>query len=135
MTNQIQAMKVAVFIAITMSIFSNAQCQLILKNDAFSNSYSFATPSFQQSFTRYFGGANNANLQQIQPTQQSFNNLQRFEMPSSSNQQQLTAQELSHILQQQGMENIYRQQNLRSTYVSIITYFQILNSSNIMQRN
>lgn len=117
MTNQIQVLKLAVYIATAISIFSNAQCQLILKNDAFSNSYSFATPSFQQSFTRYFGGAYNANLQQIQPTQQS-NHLQRLEMPSFSNQQQLTAQELSHILQQQGMENIYRQQNVRSTYVS-----------------
>ena len=118
MTKQIQSLNVAAYIAFTIILFSIVECQLILKNDAFSNSYSFATPSFQQSFTRYFGGANNANLQQIQPNQQSFNPQQIFKMSSFSNQQQLAAQDVSHILHQQRMENIYHQNNLRSTYVS-----------------
>ena len=120
MTKLIQISKVALYITITMSLFSNAQCQLVIKNDAFSNSYSFATPSFQQSFTRYFGGENNANLQQIQPTQQSFSPLQKFKVSSLSKQQQLTNQDLSNILQQQRMENFLRQQYVRSTYVSKI---------------
>lgn len=118
MTKQNPSMKVAVYVAITISFFSNAQCQLILKNDAFSNSYSFATPNFQQSFTRYFGDGNNVNLQQIQATQQSLNPPHRFKISTFTNQQQLAAQGLSHILQQQGMEHIIRQQNLRATYVS-----------------
>ena len=121
MSKQIQAIKLTFFVAITMSLFDNAQCQLILKNDAFSNSYSFATPNFQQSFTRYFGGASNANLQQIQPTQQvytqhSYNPEQRVLMPSFTNQQQLNAQNLAHIYQQQGMEQILHQPNVRSSY-------------------
>ncbi|CAO1338247.1 unnamed protein product [Diamesa serratosioi] len=112
MSNKIQVMNLAVYVAITMSLFGNAQCQLIVKNDAFSNSYSFATPNFQQSFTRYFGGANNANFQQIQPTQQiytqpqSFNPVRRVIMPSYSNQQQLYAQDL---------------QDLRSSYEKLST--------------
>lgn len=123
MTKHVQSLKVAVYIAIAINLFSNAQCQLIIKNDALSNSYSFATPSFQQSFTRYFGGKNKANLQLIQPTQQSFSPVERFKVSSFANQQQLTSQDLSHILQQTGMENVFRQQNLRSRYVSKITYF------------
>lgn len=100
MTKQNQSMKVAVYVAIIISFFSNAQCQLLLKNDAFSNSYSFATPNFQQSFTRYFSGGNNVNLQQIQATQQFLNPPQRFEISSFTNQQKLAGEDLSHILQQ-----------------------------------
>lgn len=63
---------IIVIICVTLSLTNG---QLVLQQDGLTNSYSVATPSFQTSFTRIFGGGQPAAQplqQQPQPQQQYF---------------------------------------------------------------
>lgn len=78
--------------------------QLVLQQDAFTNSYSVATPSFQSSFTRIFGGKNQqlqaAPPAQVQPQQQQVQ-PQQYQMQPQQQQYYVQPQLFQQLRQPQ----------------------------------